>query len=92
MQTPVDLEIREQIARYLAGEQSLHELLEWLLPLSREGNRDADREAEALTNEILLRWAEYTNGDWSEEELKDLFRPLLPVGSVSAGHRSEPTR
>lgn len=36
----------------------------------------SDLSAEALAIEIELRLAEFSNGDWSREELIDLLRPI----------------
>ena len=75
--------IEEQLECYLQGEQS-----PWILklppppppPPPRWGPR-SDRVAHELATSITLRIAEFTSGDWSEEELRaalsDLSHPTL---------------
>ena len=68
--------MRSWLRRYLAGEVSLAEFAarftqsEWNL-----SERDGDAEDE-LVYEIELRLAEFSNGDWFEQELRDLLRPV----------------
>ncbi len=69
-------EIRDHLARYVEGELSLSALDEWFVPATWDVDRTADRVAIDLTYEIVLRLAEYSNGDCTEQELKALLRPL----------------
>ena len=82
---PLDAEIRDRVGQYLAGEQSLHEFLEWFIPVSADIDQSDDRRAEDLAGEILLRWAEFTNGDWTEAELKAQLERLVGADSPRPG-------
>jgi len=87
MSYPLVTEIREHLARYLAGETTLDAFGNWFVPATWNVDRTEDRETIDLTYEIILRLAEYSNGDCSEAQLKDLLRPLVEVpivGAVSA--------
>jgi len=75
MTTPAS-DIRSWLRRYLSAEVSLTTFAErftqsaWSL-----SERDGDSEDE-LVYEIELRLAEFSNGDWTESELRDLLRPV----------------
>lgn len=87
---PFDLGIREKLAKYLAGEISLSTFQEWFVP--RAWNIEKrDPAAVELAHEIDLRLAEFSNGDWTEEELKSKLRPLATNYTVhmSAAPRTE---
>jgi hypothetical protein len=74
---PEDLaiSIRRSLSRYLSNEQTLRQFLRGLTPkLARVGS---DERADDVAHEIYIRVAEYTNGDWTESELKELLRPLV---------------
>lgn len=64
-----------KLACYLAGKTSLQQFDEWFVPAAWNVTPASDPEAADLVGEIYLRVAEYTNGDWDEEELKGLLRP-----------------
>ena len=69
-------EIREHLARYLNGELSLATFQESFVPAMWELDLAAEP-LRALYGGIELALAEYTNGDWTEDELRLLLRPLL---------------
>lgn len=69
--------IRDQLARYLKGEASLREFEEWFTAHTWDVDRIGDQEAQDLTYEIELRLAEFTNGHWTEDDLRRLFQPLV---------------
>lgn len=75
MADSLSITIRRQLRRYLQGGQSLREFVRWLAP--RLESLDRDRDADDLAHEAYLRIAEYTNGDWTEDELRAFFRPLV---------------
>ncbi|MBI4507981.1 MAG: hypothetical protein HY691_20840 [Chloroflexi bacterium] len=85
MPPPLDVQIRAYVARYLSGDLTLRELQEWLAPVSWNIHRAGNQTAMDLAYDIELSLAEYTNGDWTEDELKDLLRPLVEFRPVSAG-------
>ena len=75
--------IRSQLHRYLDGETSLSAFNQWFVPATLDVERTGDPMGEALTWEIDLRLAEYSNGDCTEDELKRLFRPLVQADADS---------
>lgn len=77
-----DLEIREHVTSYLAGEFSLRELEEWLVPATWDVD-DEDATA-ALAYDVQLALAEHARGHWTEPELRGRLRRLVltaPLGS-----------
>jgi hypothetical protein len=73
--------IEARLERYLRGEDSLSDFEAWLVPETWDISPQSDRAAHELATAITLRIAEFTNGDWSEEDLQkalaDLPRPTL---------------
>ena len=72
-----DLEIREQLARYVAGDISLSAFREWFSPQAWNIDRRADTLTSQMVHEIDLVLAEFDHGDWIEEEVKRHFIPLV---------------
>lgn len=79
MPTPLDSRIRHRLARYLTGDITLRRFDEWFVPATWDVDKSGDQPTIDLTYEIILRLAEYSNGDCSEAQLKDLLRPLVAV-------------
>jgi hypothetical protein len=63
----LDLEIREQVARYVADELKASELEDWLE--SESWDLEAEP-ARTLAADLLRLLAEYANGDWTDSELR----------------------
>jgi len=84
-------EIREHLARYLTGELSLAAFQEWFVPATWELDL-ADDQLRALYGGIELALAEYTNGDWTEDELRLLLRPLLVADGYNLHRARKPPR
>lgn len=61
-----DLEIREQIARYVSREIDAAALEDWL----QDFTWDAERSGGQLATDALRLLAEYSNGDWTDDELR----------------------
>lgn len=75
----LDLEIREQVGRYLRGELSFAQLR---TRLARSWWRPAiagDTEAAELMGAVRLRLDEYAAGYWSEELLREALRALIDL-------------
>jgi hypothetical protein len=72
MPDSLDQEIRQQLARYLAGELALADFEGWLASVSWD-------EPSELAGEVTLRIAEFTSGDWTEDELRARLQPLAPA-------------
>jgi hypothetical protein len=64
------------VVSYLSGEISIRELRVGMARASVEANA-ADTRGRQVGYHVEHRLAEFTNGDWSEDELRDLLRPLV---------------
>jgi hypothetical protein len=69
----LELTLREQIARYLAGKQTLRELSARQAQILSRASARRDRRALDLALEVELYLAEYDNGDWSRLEFHTLL-------------------
>jgi hypothetical protein len=74
---PLENEIRDKLGRYLLGKISLEDFKDWFVPASWNVDHSNNQAAINMVYEIELRLAEYSNGYWSENELQQLFRPLV---------------
>lgn len=76
-------EILARLANYLVGESSREQFEDWFIPATWDIKGTQDAGTVKLANRIKLRLAEFSNGDWPEEELKEelagLLRPDLQV-------------
>jgi hypothetical protein len=69
----IDLEIREQLARYVSGEMDAPTLEDWLQDVCWDAPADP---AESLAVTSLRLLAERANGDWTDAELRDRLGAL----------------
>ncbi|MBI4319044.1 MAG: hypothetical protein HY675_11190 [Chloroflexi bacterium] len=83
MAEPLDTAIREHLSRYIDGKISHREFHRWLVPRVWNVHKLGNLDLENLVGEIHLRLAEFANGDWTEDELKDLLRPLVDTYYVN---------
>ena len=77
MSYSLDFNIREQLARYLAKEISLREFEDWFFPETWDVDQIGDLALMNLVYGIKLRLAEFSHGDWTENELRSLLRPFI---------------
>lgn len=91
MTTPLEQTIREQLTRYLRGDSTLAEFEAWLVPETWDLSPQTDAKAHELATWLILRIAEFTNGDWSEEELREALRRFQPLPGLtfSGGPKQE---
>lgn len=74
----IDLQIRQQLAQYLANEISLKDFQDWFVPNTWElEKRTNNQGALDVRNTIDLALAELTNGHLSEDELQRRLLPLV---------------
>lgn len=78
----LDLAIREQLARYLAGKIPLSGFQDWFIPQAWNIEGRADPLVVDLVHRIELRLAEYSSGHRIEDELKRALQPLVTSYSV----------
>lgn len=76
MQHPLELEIRDRLSAYLAGEISLHDFEDWFFPKTWDVDKLDEPALLDLVYRIKLDWAEFTNGDWSEKEFQSMLKSL----------------
>ncbi len=77
----LDLEISYRLARYVTGEESLAEFRRWLLPLVWNLAEPGNDEVSQLANQVELRLAEFLNGHWTEDDLREFFVRIVPATS-----------
>ena len=75
--------IEARLQHYLRGEDSLTEFEAWLVPETWDISPQSDRAAHDLATAITLRIAEFTNGDWTEDELREALKNLPPVAEIT---------
>jgi len=72
-----ELELRQELARYLKGQCKLKDFEDWFVPRSWDFNRNTNPSLQKLVSQIELSIAEFSNGDWSEVELRQQFGILM---------------
>jgi hypothetical protein len=72
-----DLEIHNQLVRYLANEISLAEFRDWFDQTTWDVDLQGNPAASELAAEIELRLAEFSNGHRDEADLRRILRPLV---------------
>lgn len=78
-----DFVVREWLAKYVVGELTLKELSQLIVLQSAGMSKADDVSGDSLIPEVELRLAEFSNGHWTEEDLKQFFRPLVQRYSTS---------
>jgi hypothetical protein len=92
-----EFELRQELTRYLKGQCKLKDFEDWFVPSSWDFNRNTNPSLQKLVSQIELSIAEFSNGDWSEIELRQqlgilmtnyeiYYRPFsgeMPVENVS---------
>jgi hypothetical protein len=73
----LDVEIRKQLTRYLAGELPIADFHAALTPLVWDIERRTDPATASLGREVELLLAEAEHGDWTEEELRQRLAPIV---------------
>ncbi len=76
MQHSLEFEIRDRLIAYLANEISLHDFEDWFFPKTWDVDKMHDPALLDLVYQIKLDWAEFSNGDWTEKELRSMLRSL----------------
>jgi hypothetical protein len=76
MKSSLYLTVQEQLRRFVAGELTLDAFRDWFTPATWDVDNASADDARELCYEIEHRLAEFTNGDWDEQELKLLLRPF----------------
>jgi len=74
--------IDEHLQRYLRGEDSLADFEAWLVPETWDLSPQNDSEGHERATAITLRIAEFTNGDWTEDQLREALSNLPPAPQI----------
>jgi hypothetical protein len=76
MTREIDLEIRDWLGQYLDEAITLSQFEERFVPVAWGIPRTANQRTLGLVGEIELRLAEFSNGHWTEAELRTKLEPL----------------
>ena len=87
----LDIEIRKQLLRYLTDEMSLQDFRDWFISATWNVERTGNIIAQEVAHEIELRFAEFSNGHWAEQELRRKLRPLTEVCTVKVSFGTSAT-
>ena len=89
----LNLQIREQLVKYLASEVSLREFQRWFVPATWDLKATDNASTYKLVSDIGLLLAEYTSGHLSEDELRNDLRSFVePVTLVFGTSASTSTQ
>lgn len=77
MTNSLEFNIHEKLAEYLTGEISLHDFEDWFFPETWDIDHVDNPTLTNLVYGIKLTLAEFSNGDWTETELRSMLRPFL---------------
>jgi hypothetical protein len=77
MSYPLDFNIRERLVRYLANEISLNEFEDWFFSETWDVDQVNNLDLLRLVYGVKLRLAEFSHGDWTEDELRSHLRSFL---------------
>lgn len=83
-------EITSKLDQYLRGVETLESLEEWLVSMGWDVSPLGDRTAHELVTAILLRIAEFTNGDWTESELRERLTALIEQSTITFSGSDDP--
>lgn len=89
MTESLDQTIQMRLGWYLRGDLSLAEFEAWLVPATWDLSPQSDSAAHELATAITLRIAEFTNGDWTEAELREELERLRPEITLSGGGKDQ---
>jgi hypothetical protein len=78
MVTSLEHSIHDAVLHYIAGRIRLDEFQEWLASNAWDV-RGESADIQRLVNEIELLLAEFSNGHWTESELRHRFQQYRPV-------------
>src|SRR5215475_1502128 len=71
-------EILDRVRSYVEGYVTLDDFEVWFVPATLAVHQSNDQEAQEIAGTINLWLAEFSNGDRTEHEIRELFGSLLP--------------
>jgi len=78
-------DVRDHLAVYLGGEESLDEFKGWVIGALLDAEQQNDTAAEELVYDIMLPMAEESGGYIAEDRLREALHPLLDPAPATAG-------
>jgi len=76
-------ELQQHLLNYLNGQTTLRQFEEWFVPATWDVQDTDNPQLIETRNAIDARIAEYTNGDWSEDELRNFLRPYVETKVIA---------
>lgn len=76
MSHSLNFRIHERLAEYVANQISLRVFEDWFFPETWDIDDTDNQELMNLVYGIKLRLAEFSHGDWTETELRQLLRTI----------------
>lgn len=86
MSHSLNFRIHEQLAEYVANQLSLCAFEDWFFPETWDIDDTDDPELINLVYAIKLRLAEFSHGDWTEAELRQLLRSISTKFTIVDQH------
>lgn len=69
-----EFELRQELGRYLKNQCTLKDFEDWFIPRSWNFNQNSNPSLQKLVAQIELSLAEFSNGDWTEKDLRQQLR------------------
>ena len=77
-----ECELRQELGRYLKRHCTLKDFEDWFVPRSWDFNQNTNPSLQKLVSQIELSIAEFSNGDWTENELRQQFANFITTCEV----------
>ena len=77
-----EFELRQELARYLKGQCTLKDFEDWFVARSWNFSQNSNPSLRKLVSQIELSIAEFSNGDWTENELRQQLRILTTTYEI----------
>lgn len=87
MSASLSCEIRAKMYEYLLEQIPLSKFQDWFTPATWDVERSGDLDAIELAHDIALLFAEYSNGDWTEAEIRDTLGRMTVHCTAGTGMR-----
>ncbi len=89
MEGKLDLAIREKLVEYLTSRMTLDVFKQWFLSTTWDVEETANKPLCSLIAEIHLRLAEFSEGHWTEPEMREIFAPMTQSYKVSISYGTQ---
>jgi hypothetical protein len=76
-QSSLDIEVRQKLAAYLRSELAFPKFKKWFIARTWDVESQGNGNDVELAHSIHIRLIEFSNGDWTEDELKGMLRPVF---------------